>query len=163
MVYHDLTQLAAVIEEEIAVGEELNRNLGEQRNAIIAWNVNTFQQRLGEREVWLRSLGELEKQRLQILERIGFADVTASLRQMLDTMPQGSPEVVRLRALQDQARKSFIGLQNGERALCELIKLFLAHIHEALRPLQRPSVTVYGGTGKTAPQRPVSALIRNRV
>ena len=57
----DLAELEAIIEEEILVGEELRRNLEEQKNAVLAWDVVALMQQVDARERWLRSLGHLEK------------------------------------------------------------------------------------------------------
>jgi hypothetical protein len=42
------------------------------------------------------------------------------------------------------------------------MKNLQSHLHEALKPLARPSVPLYGDTGAATLQAPSSALIRNK-
>ena len=42
----DLTELGSVIEVEIAVGEELRRNLEDQKKAVLAWDIVAFSQQM---------------------------------------------------------------------------------------------------------------------
>jgi len=54
-----LDRLAAILEQELAVAEELETNLAAQKQAIVDWNIENLLGQIAARESWLRLLGEL--------------------------------------------------------------------------------------------------------
>jgi FlgN protein len=158
----ELNDLVAVLEEEIAVGEELCRGLATQRQALVAWDMEALIAGIEAREPWLRSLGELERRRLKILEQGSRAHKSVTLSHLIGECPDGSKERQRLHSVRARAREIFSRLQADERGLNGLMENLLSHLHESLNPLARPVVALYGDTGAAAAQRPSWALIRNK-
>jgi flagellar biosynthesis/type III secretory pathway chaperone len=158
-----VTQLTDVLEEEVSVGEELERNLAAQKQALIDWDVNGLLQKITEREPWLRSLGALENKRIEIIKQLYLSSDAMTLGQLLSRLPQDAPETARLRHLRGRGRGIFTRLNRDERALHELMENLLAHIQEALRPLMRSAAPLYSETGTAEPSRTESALIHSKV
>ena len=148
----DLAELVAVIEEEILVGEELRRNLEEQKKAVLVWDLVALLQQLEEREPWLRSLGDLEKRRQQAMKEM-IPDINRmTLKELIAKFPSEAPERERLSRLREGARKIFTRLQADERYLQALIENLLAHIQEAWNPFLQSDVSIYGETGLAMPR-----------
>jgi len=158
-----VTQLADVIEEEISVGEELERNLAAQKKALVVWNVTGLLQHITAREPWLRALGALEIKRKEILQGSELSNNAATLRQLLATLPKDAPEAARLHHVRERGREIFTRLDSDEHALHGLMENLLAHIQEALRPLLRSAAPLYSEAGTAEPARPPSALIHSKV
>jgi len=57
----ELADLTQILEAEFSVGEELWRNLGTQKKAIVDGDVAALLEQIEAREPWLRSLGDLEQ------------------------------------------------------------------------------------------------------
>ena len=157
-----LNDLAAVLEEEIAVGDELRLNLAAQRQAVVAWDMDALIARIAAREAWIRSLSELEARRVRIVEAQGTPDYPVTLSQFIMACPEDLPTHQRLQSARARARETFSRLQADERDLNVLMENLQTHLHEALKPLAGPSLPLYGDTGATTPLRPSSALIRNK-
>jgi len=158
----ELNDLAAVLEEEIAVGEELSRNLTAQRQALSCWDMDALIARIETRGPWLRSLGELEVRRHNLLAQGAASNESVTLSRLIAACPEDLPAGHRLQAVRVRARETFARLQADERNVYGLMENLLSHLNEALRPLARPAVSLYGDTGAAAVQRPSSALIRNK-
>ena len=85
---HALTELAAVIEEEVRVGEELLRNLAAQREAILSWDSSALFERTEEKEVLIRGLGAMEERRQGIMTHLCRSPgKNPSLREFLAQLP----------------------------------------------------------------------------
>jgi flagellar biosynthesis/type III secretory pathway chaperone len=162
MVGH-LAQLTGVLEEEILIGEELERNLTAQKNALLGWDVDALLQQIAAREPWLRSLESLEMKRTHILKEIRSSNDAVTLRQLIYAFPQDSSETARLRCIRERANEIFTRLRNNERAFHRLMENMLEHIQEALRPLVHSAAPVYGENGAAEPSRPMCSLIHNKV
>ena len=158
-----VTQLADVLEEEVSVGGELERNLAAQKQAIIGWDVAGLLEHITAREPWLRALGALEIKRKEILQGTELANDAATLRQLLAQLPKDAPEAQRLRQLRERGSAIFTRLNGDEQALHGLMENLLGHIQEALRPLLRSVAPLYSETGAAEPARPPSALIHSKV
>jgi flagellar biosynthesis/type III secretory pathway chaperone len=158
-----VTQLADVLEEEVSVGEELERNLAAQKQALIGWDVAGLLEQITAREPWLRALGALEIKRKEILQRPELSNNAATLRQLLAKLPKDALEAQRLRHLRERGREIFTRLDSDEHALHGLMENLLAHIQEALRPLLRSAAPLYSEAGTAEPARPPSALIHSKV
>jgi hypothetical protein len=159
----NLAELVAIIEEEILVGEELRRNLEEQKKAVLAWDVIALMQQVDGREGWLRSLGYLEKRRQQVMERMLGNPLNSpmTLRELIAKLPSGEPERECLSRLQKKTREVFTRLQADERHVHGLIENLLAHVQEALSPLMQSDIRLYGETG-VAMSRSRPGLIRGK-
>jgi len=158
----EMNDLAAVLEEEIAVGEELSHNLAAQRQALSCWDMDALIAKIEARGPWLRSLGELEVRRQNLLTQGGAPNESVTLSRLIAACPEDLPARHRLQTVQARARETFARLQADERNVNGLMENLLSHLNEALRPLARPAVSLYGDTGAAAVQRPSSALIRNK-
>jgi FlgN protein len=157
------TQLADVLEEEVSVGEELERNLVEQKRALIGWDVAGLLEQITAREPWLRALGALEHKRKEVLDEIHLSGNAVTLRQLLAALPEDAPEAARLRHARERGREIFTRLDRDERALHGLMENLLSHIQEALRPLLRSASSLYSETGTKESVRPPSALIHSKI
>jgi hypothetical protein len=156
----ELTELAAILEQEIAVGEELSRNLEAQRRALVAWDVVSLLLEIEARAPWLRTLSELEEKRVAILKRFAPASAPGTLRELIAQLPADQAERGRWRNLQEDGRALFTRLGAEERDLNQLMENLVSHIQEALNCLARPAVPLYGETGAVDMQKPSSALIQ---
>jgi FlgN protein len=157
-----LADLAAVLEEEIAVAEELSRNLTAQKAAIVAWDASGLLQELERREAYLRSLGLLEQRRSEVLKEMGFPSEPVTLRRLVADLPPKSSERAHMGSLREQASNIFTRLHVEERYLSGLIETMLSHIQGALSPLVRAAAPVYTETGAAGPERPQSALVHSK-
>lgn len=157
-----VAELAAVLEEEIAVAEELSRNLTAQKAAIAAWDASGLLQELERREDCLRTLGILEQRRSEILKQIDSPSEPATLRRLLAHLPPQSPERAHMGRLRERARNIFTRLRAEERYLSGLMETLLSHIQAALSPLVRDAAPVYTETGVAGPKRPASALVHSK-
>jgi flagellar biosynthesis/type III secretory pathway chaperone len=157
-----VTSLAAILEQEIAVAEELDRNLAAQKQAIIDWNVESLLERLAAREPWLRLLADLEQQRGAVLSEAGLERTALNLRQLIATLPAGSAAAAQLIQLQGRAREVFVRLQTEERHLSGVMANLLSHVHEALALLSEPKVPLYSENGSGGGPRGTAALLHSR-
>jgi hypothetical protein len=158
----ELNDLAVVLEEEIAVGDQLRLNLAEQRDALAAWDLVALIARIEAREAWIRSLGELEARRAHILEAQADTEKHVTLSELIRACPEDLPARQRLQSVRARARETFLLLQAAERDLNRLMETLLSHFQVALKPLASSPVAVYGESGATASQRTLSALICNK-
>ena len=157
-----LTERTGVLKEEIAVGEELSRNLEAQRRALVAWDVVSLLLEIEAREPSLRMLGQLEEKRVAVLKEFAPAGAPATLREMIAQLPADQAERERWRDLQERGRALFRRLHAEERDLNALMENLASHINEALGFLTRPAVPLYGETGAADAQRPSAALIQRQ-
>lgn len=157
-----LTELTGVLNQEIAVGEELSRNLEAQRRALVAWDVVSLLLEIEAREPWLLMLGQLEEKRVAVLKQFEPASAPATLREMIAQLPADQAERERWRDLQERGRALFSRLHAEERDLNALMENLASHINEALGFLARPAVPLYRETGAADAQRPSAALIQRQ-
>ena len=157
-----LNELVGILEQEIAVAEQLERNLSAQKQAIIDWNIDALLAETEAREPWLRRLDELEQRRLNCLTPVGRNGGSIKLRQLIARLPHNTPDAARLRVLQEHTRNIFTRLQADEQTTHSLMANILAHIHEAFGALTQPAVSLYGESGAPDSQRPSSALLQSR-
>ena len=143
----ELTDLAALIGDEISVGRDLLENLSAQRQAILDWKISSLIERIESRESLLSSLSALERRRREIAGRLGGADnATISLTEILCRFC-AADQAGELQRLQDEARRTYTRLQAEEKSLLNLMENLLQHIREALSPLTRSDVRLYGEQG----------------
>jgi hypothetical protein len=157
-----LNDIALVLEQEIALGDKLRLNLAEQRDALVAWDLDALLARIEEREAWIRRLGELEARRARIVELRADSPKTITLRKLIEEWPKDIPARQRLQLVRARAREIFLRLQAEERDLNYVMEALLSHFHVALKPLATSSVAVYCESGKTASTGAASALICNK-
>jgi hypothetical protein len=156
----ELTELAAAIGEEIALGQDLLDNLSAQRKAILGWRISTLIERIESREALLLSLGAVEERRLRITSQLSGEG--ASLKEILSrTSP--SEQTAELGRLREEARRTYTRLQADEKSLLALMENLLVHIREALSPLTFPEVRLYGEQGASGASRPSSGLIEGKI
>ncbi|MBI3067017.1 MAG: flagellar export chaperone FlgN [Deltaproteobacteria bacterium] len=159
----DLTELESILDQAIAVGDELNRNLETQRRALLAWDVVSLLLAIEGREPWLRLLTQLEEKRIAVLKQVEPAGAPATLRELIDQLPADQAERDRWRDLHERGRALFSRLHAEERDFNALMENLASHINEALGFLTRPAVPLYGETGATDLQTPSSVLIHRQV
>jgi Mg2+ and Co2+ transporter CorA len=144
---HELTELAAVVGEEISLGQDLLENLAAQRQAILEWKISSLIERIEGRESLLSNLGAMEERRRAIVSRLGGTDdATLSLTEILCRVSQAD-QAGELQRLQADARRTYTRLQAEEKSLLNLMDNLLQHIRDALSPLSRPDMRLYGEQG----------------
>lgn len=158
----DLTELAGVLSEEIAVGEELSRNLEAQRRALAAWDVVTLLLEIEAREPWLRLLNQLEQKRVAVLKQGMPADAPPTLRDLINQLPPDHAHRGCCRDILERGRALFSRLRAEERDHNALMENLASHINEALSFLTRPAAPLYGESGVADVQRPSAALIHRQ-
>lgn len=157
-----LAQLCTVIEDELAIGLELLRNLESRKKAILAWDVVGLMDQIEEKERGLRALDALEQQRSALLARLGSVGSQAPTLRQLAGLVEEQAEVNRLHALRERTRETFTHLTTEESYLAALMENISAHIQEALRPLMNNSVPTYGKGGMAAAPRTAAGLVRGK-
>jgi hypothetical protein len=155
-------ELTAVLEEEIAVGEELSANLAAQKAAIVAWDASALLQEMERREDKLRTLAVLEQRRSVILKQIGLPSEPLSVRGLLEQLPSNCPERTQIGSLRERASHVFTRLRAEEHYIRDLMETLLSHIQGALSPLVRDASPVYTETGAAGPKRAPSALVHSK-
>lgn len=159
-----MEQLTAILEQEITVAEELERNLAAQKQAVIDWNVEALLAQIAAREPWLRQLGDLEQKRQEFLTGSGVYHALTTLRQLLAHLPAHSPEYARLKGLHERTRAVFTRLQADEQNLHSVMSQISAHVQEALGTFTQPALSLYGESGAAGGAQPAaSALLQSRV
>jgi flagellar biosynthesis/type III secretory pathway chaperone len=157
-----LSEIAAILEQEINVAEELEKNLAGQKQALLDWNMDSLLAALDARATWLGRLETLERERAECLARCGYEQSGTTLRHLLSALPPDVPQRDRLAALRGDSEKIFRRVQADERVLHELMEELLAHIHGALKSLLPSNAATYGETGITEPARPQTVLLHGR-
>ena len=157
-----LQNLATIIEQEMAIAEQLGRNLSAQKQAVIEWDMDNLLAHIEARGPLLHSLAELEQQRSNCLGDAGFDHNSVRLRQLIAALPSNSAEWERLAALQRSTKAVFQRLQVDEHYLHELMENLLAHIHGALNSLIPPERPIYGESGAAELTRPASTLFHGK-
>ena len=158
----DLTDLVTVLEEEIALGEELKRNLGEQKSALIAWDIGTLIARIEARAPWLRTLAKLEERRQSLLSHGEAQDKPITLSRVIAECHAQSPIREQLKSAQGRACALFKRLEAEEHNLNRLMQDLYSHIESALCSLAGPANSRYGISGSPESQRAPSALLHHR-
>lgn len=158
----ELSRLAEILEQEIAAGEELSRNLAAQKQAIIDWDVERLLREIEAREPQLQALAELENRRRLVLAEIRSPQGPPTARRLIAGLPPESPERARLSGLRERTRRTFSRLQADEWTLHRVMENIFCHIQEAFGSMTAPSVPLYGETGAPAAQRASSAFLRSK-
>jgi hypothetical protein len=163
------TELIAVLEGEVELGETLLLNLTAQKEAILAWDSATLLSHVEKKEHLVRLLAEMEEQRLviarQLLHEHGLseaADIPA-LKVLLAQLPP-TPQTAALGYLQQRTWQIYSRLRAGEKHLTSLMGILLNHIGEALDSLTPPpQMSIYGGNGALAAVRPEPGIVQEKV
>ncbi|HTM10421.1 MAG TPA: flagellar export chaperone FlgN [Verrucomicrobiae bacterium] len=155
----DLSELAAVIGEEVSLGRELLDNLAAQREAIFGWQISDLIERIESRESLFSSLAGLERRRKRLVGQLAEDAADITLREILADNPSAK-DATALERLQKDARRLYTKLQTEEKSLLQLMENLLDHIHEALSPLSQPQVALYG---RPAAARVSSGLIQGKI
>jgi len=158
-----LDRLATILEQELAVAEELEQNLTAQKQAIVEWNVEALLGQIAARESWLRLLSELEKRRSEFLSQSGMTQTLTTLRQLLAGLPADSAEFNRVSGLQQRCRAVFARLQADQQNLHRVMSHISAHVQDALGTLSQPELSLYGESGVAGSKQAASALLQSRV
>ena len=153
----DVSNLIAVLEAELMAGEDLQRNLDCQKQAIVAWDVEALLALVEAREVCLRGLAELESRRVEALAALPLTSAPAELSELIAQVHGRAQK--RLRELQGRSRKTFIRLWAEDQALQALKQNLVGHIHEAMNHLAHHDASLYGESGQAATSRCAPGLI----
>jgi FlgN protein len=158
----EINELAALLEEETAIGDQLRLNLAAQRDALARWDMDALNAIIEARESWIRSLGELEARRARMVKINSGSGHLSTLRELIMACSADQPARRRLESVRARARETFLRLQADERDLNGLMATLVSHFQAALKPLASPSPAVYGESGAAASAPPSSALINNK-
>jgi hypothetical protein len=163
-----LTELIAVLEEEVLLGETLLRNLAAQKEAVLAWDSSTLLKKLEEKELLLRQLAVQEERREEAVQQLlfehGLPDVegTPALKTLLASLP-ATPQTAALDHLHRRAWQIFSHLRTGEKHLTQLMGVLFDHLSDALGSLTPSQVSLYGGKGTLTTSRPAPGLVQEKV
>lgn len=164
-----LTELIAVLEGEVQLGETLLLNLAAQKEAILAWDSAALLSQVEKKEHFVRLLAEMEEQRQEIVRRLLDAhgveegDDAPALKMLLAQLPR-TPQTAALDHLQQRTWQIYSRLRAGEKHLTSLMGILLNHIGEALGSLTPPSpMSIYGGNGALAVLRPEPGIMQEKV
>jgi len=163
------TELIAVLEGEVQVGETLLYNLTAQKEAILAWDSTALLSQVEEKEHFVRLLMEMEEHRQrivrQLLHEYGLAEVDdiPALKTLLSRLPQ-TPQTAALDHLHQRTWQIYSRLRAGEKHLTSLMSILLNHIGEALGSLTPPAqMSVYGGNGALSAMRPEPGIVQEKI
>jgi hypothetical protein len=154
-----LGEFAALLEEEILVGEQLRDTLVKHRHALAVWDVNALVASIEVRQAGVRRLAELEARRHRIIESVQKFGTPVRLRMIIQTAPVQASSKEYLRVLRSRAQEVFVRLQAEERDLNEVMTAFRSHFVHALQLLKTPSAAGYSGRGANSTERTISALM----
>jgi len=163
------SELIAVLENEVELGESLLQNLATQKEAILAWDSTALLLHVEKKEHLVHLLGEMETQRQEIVRALLFAhgisteDECPSLKVLLSRLPS-TPQTTVLAQLQGRTWEIYSRLRAGEKHLANLMGMLLNHIEEALGSLMPPQrMSMYGGNGALAVVHPEPGIVREKI
>lgn len=163
------SELSAVLENEVELGETLLQNLAAQKEAILAWDSSALLSHVEKKEHLVRLLAKMETQRQEIVRKlllshgISTGDDPPSLKILLTRLPS-TPQTATLEHLQQRTWRIYSRLRAGEKHLAGLMGMLLNHIGEALGSLRPPPrMSVYGGNGALAVVRPDPGIVREKI
>jgi hypothetical protein len=163
-----LTDLIAVLQGEVRVGEELLLNLAAQKEAILAWDSSALLQRVDEKEQLVRQLEAMEEKRQEVVSHLlhtqgrPLPDKSPSLKDLLAQLPL-TPQTPILDSLRRQAWQIYSSLRVREKNLAGLTGTLLGHITEALRSVTPLPVSLYGEKGALSSSRPAPGLVQGKI
>jgi len=164
-----LTELIAVLEGEVQLGETLLLNLAAQQEAILEWDSVALLLQVEKKEHFVRLLAEMEEQRQEVVRRlldahgVDAGDDAPALKTLLARLPR-TPQTAALDHLQQRTWQIYSRLRAGEKHLTSLMGILLNHIGEALGSLTPPShMSIYGGNGALAALRPEPGIMQEKV
>jgi len=164
-----VTDLIAVLEGEVELGELLLRNLASQKEAILAWDSAALLAQVEEKEHLVRQLAKMEEKRRDTVRRLlqahGLSETNgaSALKTLLTRLPLTAQKTA-LDHLQQRAWQIYNRLRAGEKHLTNLMGILLNHISEALGSLTPPArITLYGGTGALAAPRPEPGFVQEKI
>lgn len=153
-----VADLIAVLEAEVGLGESLQRNLAAQREAILAWDMESLLQRVEARETHLRTLAELERGRTELVKALPVGMASSDLSHLIAQLASHAKEQKQLRVLQKRSRQIFTRLLAEERTLQALKENLVAHIHDAMGQVLQKHPSVYGGSGQVSYGPPATLM-----
>lgn len=163
-----LTELIAVLEEEVQVGEELLLNLAAQKEAILAWDSSALLKHVGKKELLVRRLGTMEQRREAAVRRLVDAhglpscEKTPALKELLAQLAHTS-QTATVDHLQHRAWQIYSRLRAEEKHLTSLMGTLLGQITAALQSFTPPSVSLYGEKGTLTASRPAPGLVQEKI
>jgi len=157
-----LSELTAVMEEEIRVGERLLGNLADQKKAIISWNSSDLLRRVEEKETLIQGLGVMEESRRSIMAHLLRRETNLSLRDLLGQLSPG-PLATKLESLKQEAREIYTRLRAEEKGVVTLLQLLVGHLREALGTLSDFTANLYEQGGNPASPPRVSRLVQTKI
>lgn len=159
----DFSEIIGILEAELVAGQNLQRNLDAQKQAILDWDVDALLSHVEAREAALRDLGELEAKRLRVVGELPFTPMPQVLSQLIAQVPRGRPERKRLRELQTRSRKTFFQLCAADQKLEAMKRNMLGHIRDAMSHIKQKDAWAYGESGRPESSRASSELINEKV
>ena len=162
------SELVAVLESEVELGETLLHNLAAQKEAILAWDPSALLSHVEKKEHLVSLLTEMETHRQEIVRKLLLSHgmVTGndppSLKVLLAQLPL-TPQTAALERLQQSTWQIYSRLRVGEKYLAGLMGIILNHIGKALSSfMPPPRMSVYGENGALAVVRPEPGIVREK-
>jgi hypothetical protein len=144
----EIAELVSVLEEEIALGEELMRNLDIQKQAILNWDAAKLLESVDQRERRIKLLALLEDRRRKLLDAASSrAGETGNLRGIIGQIAQDDPKRLAVSQLRERTRQVFTRLTAEEGTLRKLMETLLGHIQDALVAFPQITGAMYDDSG----------------
>jgi FlgN protein len=139
-------ELVSVLNQEIAIGEKLARNLDAQRQAIIDWDAARLLEQVEARELDVKSLAVLEERRRELLLNASATGEPVTLRRIMSALSDDQQRLA-LSNLRERIRQIFTRLSAEEGMLRKLMDSLLTHIQNALAAFPEPRRAMYDESG----------------
>jgi hypothetical protein len=159
---NSLNGLAAILEDEVRLGEQLLQNLDAQKSAVLAWDAAALIACLEEMEVLAGRLDSAEKNRRDIMASVLYSEANLSLGELLARIPPG-PLRSKLSSLRREAREVYGRLAREEKSLLVLVRSLAGHLRQAFDGLFHPPANLYGECGALAPPVRESKLVEAKI
>jgi|KBSMisStandDraft_5_1062788.scaffolds.fasta_scaffold192747_1 hypothetical protein len=153
--FPDLSSLIAILEAELEIGEALQKNIAEQRQAIIDWNLEALLKLVEQHQGLIEALGKSEERRTEVLA----SHASAGLSKLLTSIPTDTGEYRQLSDLRKRSLERFKRLLSDEEGLHALKNNVVGHLNHAIATTVERGGSVYGDTGRPLAQSVAPGLI----
>jgi hypothetical protein len=157
-----LGELAAILEDEVYLGQQLLQNLEAQKSAVLAWDAAALIACLEEMEVLAGRLDSAEKNRRDIMASVLYSEANLSLGELLARIPPG-PLRSKLSSLRREAREVYGRLAREEKSLLALVQSLAGCLQQAFDGLSHRQAGLYGECGALAPPSRESKLVEAKI
>src|ERR1700741_675660 len=126
--FPDVSSLIVILQAELEIGESLQKNIAEQRRAIIDWDLEALLKLVEQHQGFIEALGKSEERRIQALASHG----STALSKLLTCIPSETGEYSQLRDLRGRSLEVFERLLSDEERLHTLKSNVVGHLNHAI-------------------------------